>query len=164
VHTRPVLRLSAVVVALVLLGACDPADNGGGPLSKNAFIEQAEEICATSNARAAAVPPPSLVDPVAVERFIAEVIAIQLDALEQLSDLEPPEDDVPGINAWLATIEETLDEMENVRKGIRDGDQVAIDRANEAAVGLSNDAEDFAVSYGIYGCTTEEEPEVTDDQ
>jgi hypothetical protein len=151
----------AVVVAMLAVGlaACrDGSDgDGGGRLSKDKFIEQANAVCKRSKAEASQIAAPSLADPVAVEQAVARTIAIQRRAYRDLRKLEPPARDEPAVREWLRAVDGAINEMEAVRRGLAVGDRDAITEATERGVAFTDDAEEFADAYGIAECSTSRE-------
>lgn len=159
-HARRVdlIRRTAAlaVVALLGLAACNDESgrSDGSPLSKSAFVEEANRICRASRAEAAQIAAPSLADPAAVQQAIAQSAAIQREALRELRALEPPEADVPGIEGWLELVAGTIRQMDKVREGLADGDGDAVNAAIDRGTALASDAEEFADAYGIGNCSS----------
>ncbi|HEX6312642.1 MAG TPA: hypothetical protein VF152_13590 [Acidimicrobiia bacterium] len=157
---------AVLAVAVVVLAACDSVPGGNAdddaPLSKDEFVEQANEICRASQSEAARIPAPSLADPAAVEDAILQSVAIHRRALRELRGLEPPETDVPGVRNWLRLVSETVDEMEALAHAIAAGDREAMTTAIDRGDALTADAEAFTEAYGIFACSTEEPPEGAD--
>jgi hypothetical protein len=143
------------VVALAALAACGSVpgrseSKDGDPLSKDAFVEQANEICRASQDEARQIPAPSLADPVAVEESILQAAAIQQRALRELRRLVPPETDTPGIENWLDLVADTIGEMEALAAAVAVGDREEIDAAIERGDALTSDAEAFTEAYGLF--------------
>lgn len=152
-----------IVVAIAFtMAACDGVNGGddSGPLSRDQFVKQANEICAESRTAAAQIAPPSLADPVAVEQAFARRIAIQRHSLRELRDLEPPARDTPGVRQWLRQIDRSIDEMEALREGLIVGDNAAVAEASEEGIVLADSAEEFADAYGLAECSTSDPEEV----
>lgn len=147
-----VVFLVVAAVAAVALSGCRAEDEGR--LSKDEFLRRANAICKQSSAATAAIAPPSLADPVAVERAIGEVVRIQRRALRNLRKLEPPARDEPGVEEWLHNIELTVDQMDAVRAALRDGDLAAVNAANAKGDERNEAAEEFADAYGLTPCST----------
>ena len=147
-------RLAAALTLAIVVTVTGCDRGAGGPLSKGEFIRKASSICQKANAQALAIRPPSLADPAAVEQAIGQIVIIQRDALDKLTDLNPPTQDEPGVEDWLHLVDKSLDRMERVRDAVRDGDQGALQDANAEALSFSDEAEQFATAYGITDCTT----------
>jgi hypothetical protein len=148
-------RLIAVTAVVLAVAACERVGGGdSGPLSKDSFVDKANEICADSRTAAAQIPPPSLADPVAVEQAVARTITIQRAALRDLRDLEPPPRDKPGVKQWLRTVDRVIDAMERVDEGLKTGDRAVIDDATIDGQDFSDSAEEFADAYGLTDCST----------
>ena len=153
------MRPVVVAVALVALAACSSvpgrSESEAEPLSKEAFVEQANRICRKTQAEARGIAAPSLADPRAVQESILESASIQRRALRKLRDLEPPETDAPGIRNWLDLVDGTVDEMEALAQAVAAGDRDEMTSAIERGDALTADAEAFTAAYGLLDCTTE---------
>jgi len=92
------MRRLAPVLALSLLPllACSNDEGGGdsGPSleeRREAYVSDAEEVCTDANAEVAEIPTPTSVDTVAA--YADEVVAVLQRTVDQVSALEPPEED-----------------------------------------------------------------------
>jgi hypothetical protein len=151
-------RAVALIGLVVSLAACSGVNGGGdGRLSRDEFVEEANEICAASSAQIAQIGAPSLADPVAVEHAVAQTVSIQEHAYRELRALEGPRRDQPGVKAWLENVEAAIEQMEAVRQGLADGNQAAIDEATQKGASFTADAEEFADAYGLNECSTNDE-------
>ncbi len=153
-------ELTGALVALVVITAgCVGGSGDPDPLSKTAYLEQADAICREAADDVAQITPPSVSDVMAVEQAIGQLVRIQRRALAELRELRPPEADEPGIDNWLDAVEETLDEMDKVRAALLAGDSGVVAEANLAGAAANDAAEEQAVTYGIQECggTTAEE-------
>ena len=144
------------VVLGATAAACSDASGGGGGgrLSKDRYIDKANDICAASKDEAAQIPAPSLADPFAVEQAVAQAVAIERRAYRKLRRLEPPARDEPAVKAWLKSVKAAVEQMDAVRQGLAEGDREAITEATEKGDGFTSDAEEFADAYGIEECST----------
>jgi hypothetical protein len=142
------------VVAVAAVGCSNDRGQDGGRLSKDRYIDRANDICEAGKAEAAQIAAPSLADPVAVEQAVAQAVTIQRRAYRKLRDLEPPARDEPGVKAWLKAVDGAVDQMAAVRRGLAAGDRRAITVATEKGAAFTADAEDFADGYGIEECST----------
>jgi len=146
---------AAVVAAVVMLVACSNVPGrGGARLSRDTFIDKADEICAASKAEAGQIAAPSLADPIAVEQAVAQAVAIQRRAFHKLRELEPPAQDEPAVTQWLKDVGGAVKQMVAVRRGLVTGDRDAITEATEKGAAFTSDAEEFADTYGIEECST----------
>ena len=151
---RATAAIAAAAVAVALVACDDLPGEGGGPLSKDGYIDRANKICETSKAEARQIAAPSLADPVAVEQAVAQAVAIHRRAFRKLRELEPPARDEPAVKQWLQSVGGAVEQMAAVRRGLATGDRRAITVATERGAAFTSDAEDFADAYGIEECST----------
>ncbi|HUF85142.1 MAG TPA: hypothetical protein VMQ81_11180 [Acidimicrobiia bacterium] len=144
----------AATAAFALVACSDIPGRGGGRLSKDRYIDRANDICETSKAEAAQIAAPSLADTVAVEQAVAQAVVIQRRAYRKLRELEPPARDEPAVEEWLKAVDGAVEQMAAVRRGLAAGDRRAINVATEKGAAFTSDAEDFADAYGIEECST----------
>ncbi|MDP9021575.1 MAG: hypothetical protein M3N57_02530 [Actinomycetota bacterium] len=135
------LRLSTLVALAVAVVAAACGDNGG--LSRDEFIQQANEICQEhrSNIEAAAseilaggqMPSPEEFRRLAQETIIPET----RQQLEEIGEFEPPDEFADEVDAYVTGGEEFLNRMEEDPSIIQDPGNAA--DVNQAAdeIGLS---------------------------
>ncbi len=146
------VQLTSAFVALVITAGCVGGSGDPDPLSKTAYLEQADAVCREATDAVAQIASPSVSDVVAVEAAIGQMVRIQRRALAELRELPPPEADEPGIDNWLDAVEETLDQMDTVRAALLAGDGAAVSEANLAGAAANDAAEGHAVTYGLEEC------------
>ena len=158
-RTRLITAGLFLAISGVALAACSGSsgDSGDRRLSKEKFVDKANDICAASKSQIAQLGAPSLADPAAVEASIAQAVAIHRQAYRQLRALDPPKRDQPGVKAWLESVRGAIDQMDAVRQALADGDSDAITAATREGAGFTTDAEAFADAYGLNECSTTEE-------
>jgi hypothetical protein len=117
--------LAIVVLAfggvLAACGGDDDGNGGGGELSKDEFIEQADEICAEAEAKSDAVD-----DPRTAEGYVGwsdEQIEIGEETKAELEDLEPPSDVEDDFGSYLENVDETIALLEEIRTAAEAGDE-----------------------------------------
>ena len=154
---RRAVALCGLGVALVGCSGVNGDGGGDGRLSKEEFVEKANDICAASKTQIVQIGAPSLADPVAVDAAITQAVTIQRHAYRRLRALEGPRRDGPGIKAWLRNVDAAIEQMEAVRLGLADGDRAAVDEATQKGAAFTSDAEAFADAYGLNECSTTEE-------
>lgn len=140
-------RLARIVgVALfvsLLLAAC-----GGGGLSKEEYIAQADEICAEAEQRVAEAPQPT--DPAQAESYANELEAITEGYIAELRELEPPEDDAEEIEQLITMIEQAgLNIVQAIRTQSSSGSPA---EAYSEALHLAEEANEQAEEYGFESC------------
>jgi hypothetical protein len=144
---RKLIALLVALAALAAIGlsACgDDSDGDDGSLSKDEFISQADEICATGDAELdEAGQAYAATGGKQTEELITTVIVPGYrDQLEQLNELDPPEEDQAQIQEFLDTFERGVDMLE------ANPDQVL----NGKAFGVVVEAREIAQDYGMQAC------------
>lgn len=152
---RASTRLSAAVAVTLLAIAPAACGGGSGRLSKHDFVEKANGICAKSNAKIKALPPPDLADPHATPNILRRILAIQREAVAKLRALQPPEKDEPAIKKWLGFVERELDQATAEVRALERGDRDGVDRANAKGARLDSSAAELAIGYGVKRCATQ---------
>ena len=103
--TRSALRALAPLTALVLgLSACSGGDQAAAPEEvdpKQAYVEQASEICTSADEDFAALVAP--VTPAEFGPYVSETVAIADRAQSQLAALTPPEQDRADLESKVLT-------------------------------------------------------------
>jgi DUF1009 family protein len=111
-------------------------------------VGDAGRICAEANHRFAQV---EILQPSAerAEVALTEVVEIGAAALRDLRRVKPPKGDEADVSAWLATLEQALDEVDYARALLRAGDVVLAIAAVERADLLTARARTLARSFGV---------------
>jgi hypothetical protein len=131
-------RAAAVLLALVVTAAC-----GGGP-SKPEFLQEANAVCAehreTIEAAASQVlaggqlPTPEQFGRLAMETIIPELTA----QLEELRELDAPEDVAEDVEAYLENADEAVDGIKQDPSLITDAASFQSVNQQAAGIGLSD--------------------------
>ena len=134
------LRATRIVVlaalASITLQAC------GGGLSKEEFIEAADEICEKADERSQQLEPPT--NPRALRVFVERAEQITRRLVEDLRELEPPEGDRDTIERMIDKIEEAI--------GYLPADVAAIQQLGARLQAAAAEANDLARDYGMKKC------------
>ncbi len=144
----------AATAALVVASACS---DGSSQLSKQSYIDRADEICAQANKKIRGLEHPDLTDPEATSRTIRRLLAIQRAELKDLRALKPPETDEPAKNKWLGFVSKALDEADAALAALERGDRNGVNEANSRGGEAQLQADDLASGYGINGCVRRQE-------
>lgn len=148
------LRIIGLAVCASLLGAAC----GGGGLSKEDFIAQADEICAQAEEKARDLAQPT--DPAEVETYASSLEEITTDYIADLRELTPPEEDAQLISDLIEDIEQAgLKIVEATRTQAASGSPA---EAYSEALYLGEDASERANDYGFEECGISEIPEHED--
>lgn len=98
------MRAAVAAFLLALLAGC------GGGSSREGFVEDAVEICRKSNARVEALgTPESFTDTLLYARRAEDAVD---DEIDELRDVDPPDDVEDDFEAYLATLEERRRQLE----------------------------------------------------
>ena len=156
------LILAAGALSLVAAG-CGGDDGGGGGdrLSQADFVSQANAICKEANDKIEALDAPDF-DPTSDTAtdeqldefgdFLDDVIPIARDEVDELRDLNPPENVESDFNQALSLVDETLNEGEEAAEAAHDGDREKVKEKLEESNKHSNEADELAKKIGIPTC------------
>jgi len=145
----------AAIAALTVASAC--SDGGSSRLSKQSYIDRADEICAQANKKIRGLEHPDLTDPQATSSTIRRLLAIQRAEAKDLRGLKPPETDAPATNKWLGFVSKALDEAEAALAALERSDRDGVNEANRRGGEAQLQADDLASGYGINGCVGAQE-------
>lgn len=142
------LRAPRIVALLALsflaLQAC------GGGLSKEEFIEAADEICEKADERSQDLEPPT--NPQALRAFVERAERITRRLVEDLRELEPPEGDRDIIERMIGKIEEAIGYLPEIERAARRSDVAAIQQLGARLQAAASEANDLARDYGMKEC------------
>lgn len=140
-------------VALLVV-AC----SGGGGTTKADYVKAANAVCRGAATQVAAVRIPGRADVASMPHAAASVVAIQRRALNHLKTIKPPKQDRARITAWLALVDQTIDQAELSAKAQKDGDIPRAIEANTNGAALDHRADDTARAYGLRMCVQAASP------
>lgn len=155
------MRRLAPVLALTLLPllACSSDEGGGdsGPTleeRRDTYVDAAEQVCTDANAEVTAIPTPTSVETVAP--YADQVVAVLVRTVEQVSALEPPEEDVAELEEKVLTpLNDDVAVAEqyaaDVTTAATAGDQEALLQLVQNLPQTSADLE-FMREYGLFEC------------
>jgi hypothetical protein len=142
------LRATRIVVlaalAAITLQAC------GGGLSKEEFIEAADELCEKADQRSQELDPPT--NPQALRVFVERAEQITRRLVEDLRELEPPEGDRDTIERMIDKIEEAIGYLPAIEKAARLSDVAAIQQLGARLQAAAAEANELARDYGLKKC------------
>lgn len=161
------LWLLVPLAALLALAAGCGGDGGGGRLTKEELITQADAICreydAKIEAEARNLPQ---VDPTAantsdedLRKFgegIPKIVGIARDQVSELRDLSPPEDFEAGYEETMDELDEAIDELDEAGEAMRDLDRDGVKSHLAASEAKSDEADERAREYGFKECGSED--------
>ena len=121
---------------------------GGGALSKEEYIAQADEICAAAEAEAENLDQPT--EPAEAETYANELEEITQGYVADLRDLEPPEEDLDEVNQLIDKVEQAgLNIVEAIRTQSGSGNPA---ESYSEALHLAEEANEEAEAYGFESC------------
>lgn len=155
------MRTMLIALAGVILGVagCGDGGGGGGQLSQDEFVKQADAICAEAETKQDAIDVPDIsASPTdeELDKFadaLDEGVDLTRDQIDQLRDLNPPAE---AEDEWSKTVDEldgSMDDVEEASGKARDGDTAGLASSlNEASV-KSDSATKRAKALGLKVCS-----------
>lgn len=138
-----------LVGVLVLTGGCGA---GNARLSARAYVKASSAVCVRANRAVSRVHVPNLGRAERARRATARVVAIHRASVDSLRDLRPPKDYEHTARIWIALVDQALDELDEMRGALREGDRrTAILYANKATA-LDERSQTIAREHGITPC------------
>ena len=152
----PRRRLQALVLSAALAAvAAGCGDGGPEQVSAEELVAKGDALCRDGQQRFAEIQAKPLRNANDAEAQTRELIDVAEDELNELRDLEPPDELGPAYDAWLAArvsgievFEQGLDAAE------RDDDQAYVDAQTRAAAGGAKRRE-LAAAVGFKVCSSE---------
>jgi hypothetical protein len=144
VHLRSSRIVALAALSLIGLQAC------AGGLSKEEFIEAADELCAEADERSQDLEPPT--NPQALREFVQRAEEITGQLVEDLRELEPPEGDEDTIDRMIDKIEEAIGYLPGIERAARLSDVAAIQQLGARLQAAATEANGLARDYGMKKC------------
>ncbi len=141
------LLLAVSLIALTVLPAC-----GGGSdrLSAEELRRQADATCVEYERKLDAIETPdSLEGLAAYSRQAGEALAAGLD---DLRELEPPEELEERYRRWLATGDDALRSIEELGDAAEQGDEAAVEKLFASAGAEDDESDRLASEIGLKAC------------
>lgn len=150
--------VGAVLFAAGITGCGGGDDEESGPLTKDEYIAQADQICADSKTETDALEAEfnSAFDAGDLEGaadVLEEANAIVEDAVADLESLEPPEEDQATIDEFLSLSDQQVEIGGQLADAIREGgDQATVQDIGAQADDLEQQSDAIADDYGLTDC------------
>jgi hypothetical protein len=143
-------RIAVACTSLaVVMAACG---DGGARLGTQEFTRESSEVCERANRAIARI---TTTDPA---RASVRIVTIHRESVDDLRDLRPPKSSEGTAKLWIGLVDQSLDELDEMRALLHDGRaRAAADYAEKAAV-LATRARDVAREHDITPCRV---PQVT---
>jgi hypothetical protein len=123
---------------------------GGDRLSREELVSQADAICTRYDEQLEGLrEPESIAD---VERFAAEARAIIRRGVDELRELEPPEDLEEDYDRWVATNEDALDLIDELEQAAAERDAQRVQELIADAERQDDEADKIARRIGLDDC------------
>lgn len=139
------------VAALLVLSACSD-----GRLTKEEYIERADELCAEADAKTRELDPPK--SPAELEEFVGRAQEITADLVADLRELEPPEEGRETIEQMLAKTEETMAYLPQIEEAVRAGERRRLASIAQDLQSSAAEANRLAQEYGFERCGQAQQP------
>jgi hypothetical protein len=151
--TRTVSSLAATVgaTASLALAACGGGDGG---LSRQEFLSEADSICAEYDQRIQEIDEPQSIDD--VERYADEAKPVIEEGMTELRELEPPDELQEQWNEYIASSEESVEYLDELRQAGAEGDPARIQEIAQEVSEKNEEADRLARDLGLQDCTDAE--------
>lgn len=151
------LGVGTVLFTVGIAGCGGGDDEDSGPLTKDEYIAQADQICADTKTETDALEPEfNAADEAGDVDGAADILAegsdITKDAFDEIEALEPPEEDQATIDEFISLSQQQIDLGDQIVDAIRAGDDAAIDDLSAQAEDLEQQSDAIADEYGMVDC------------
>jgi hypothetical protein len=123
---------------------------GNDRLSKAEFQQQANAICAKYQKRIDAVGQPASIEEIA--DWVDKVIPLVEQEIDEMDDLNPPEEDQEAFDQMIAKAEETRDAGEELGDAAERNDQAAVQAALKEGQASGDEADRLAGELDLDDC------------
>jgi hypothetical protein len=145
------LAAAAGVSASLLLAACGGDGDG---LSREEFVAEADAICAEFDQRVQEIEQPQSLDD--VERYADEAQPLIEEGMTELRELKPPEELQEQWDAYIASSEQSVDFLDELREAGAAGDPERIQEIAQEVSEVNDEANGIARELGLEDCGDEE--------
>jgi hypothetical protein len=147
---RGALTLVAGAAAFVAAGC-----GGEGRLSQADFQEQGNAICAKYDRQIEDIGTPTSVEE--VPAYVDKALPIVERQIDDMKELNPPEDDQETFDDMIAEAEKTVEAGRNLGEAAEANDQAAIEKALNEGNAASDRADEHATDLGLTDCVEQEQ-------
>jgi hypothetical protein len=138
-----------LVLAVLVLGAGCGGDEG---LSREEFVSEAEAICDEFDQRVNEVDEPE--SPADVERYVNEVRPVVENGLNELRELQPPEEFQERWDVLMARNDEGLEALDDLAQAGANGDEARVQEISDDAARRDEESDRIALELGLEKCTS----------
>ena len=148
------VRARLTFIALVLAASATVSACGGGDdrLSQDEFRQQANSICAKTNAKIEALGNPTSVAD--VPDFVSRGIPLLRQGIAELRALKPPADLEVTYDRMLDETAKTIPAAQSLADAAEKGDAAAVQKAEAQAQAASDSSNRLATDLGLDQCAT----------
>lgn len=141
------MRAKLIEVGLVgvITLACG-CGGGGARLTVREYVSKTSAVCAQGNREIGRVELSN------VRRTMGRVVVIHRRSVDELRGLRPPKRFEGRAEAWVALVDQMLDEIDAMRAAMHDGDRQAVSAYAEKAAVLDRRSRLVAREHGITPC------------
>jgi hypothetical protein len=137
----------ALAAAAVALAGC-----GSGRLSHDAYVRQADAVCAAYAAKVTLLTHPRSFDAVVV--YVDRTLPLYAAAVDHVQALKPPQEDETAVRTWLAADRSVQAALRNLRAAAMRHDLAGTNAAANALQAASLSARQAAQTLGLETCAT----------
>jgi hypothetical protein len=151
--TRTAVSFAAAVgaTASLVLAACGGGDGG---LSREEFLSEADSICTEYDRRIQEIDEPQSIDD--IERYADEAKPVIEEGMSELRELEPPNDLQEQWDEYIASSQESVEYLDELRQAGAAGDPARIQEIAQEVSQKNEEADRLARDLGLQDCTDEE--------
>ncbi len=158
------LALGAAVVAILAASGCGDSSSapvtgasgasgasgssGSTALTKQAFIKQADAICAEANSAVASLSGGATTDDESLQ--VSQRLEITRSELQSLEGLKPPKEDRSTLDGFIAALKNEVDALTSLNSAVAGGGDTST--ADSALADAKSNAEQAATDYGMREC------------
>jgi hypothetical protein len=147
---RGALMLAAGAAALLAAGC-----GGEERLSQEAFQEQGNAICAKYDSQIEDIATPTSVEE--VPAYVDKALPIVERQIDDMKELNPPEEDQEAFDDMIAEGEKTLEAGRELGEAAEANDDAAIEKALNEGNAASDRADEHATDLGLSDCVDQEQ-------
>ena len=150
--------LALAVATMAGVSGCGDSGGGGGRLSQEEFVQQADAICSEAEEKQDAIDVPDLTASPSnadLEKFadaLEEGVSLTRDQIDELRELTPPEDAGAEWDKTVDELDASMDDVDDAAGAARDGDTAGLMKSiNEGSV-KAESASKRAKALGLKSC------------
>jgi hypothetical protein len=136
-----------IVCGVVALAGCG---GGGDRLTKEELASRADAICGKYEAKLDALAEPQSIEEVA--SLAEKAKPIVADGVDELEQLEPPEELEDDYDRWIELNRDSLEAIDDLKQAAADGDEARVQQVVQDANAQEKEADALARQIGLDEC------------